>query len=70
MSAMDEQEISFSHPHDHFQRLHITAIPNTCFVLMPFDPKFHNVYNAIVSGAPWSDDGQTSRRPATGQISA
>lgn len=45
---MNEQEILFSHPHDHFSFRHITVIPNTCFVLMPFDERLTIVYETIV----------------------
>lgn len=45
---MNEQEILLSHPHDFFNLRHITVIPNTCFVLMPFDEKFTIVYETIV----------------------
>jgi hypothetical protein len=44
---MNEQEILFSHPHDHFSFRHITVIPNTCFVLMPFDERLTIVYETI-----------------------
>jgi hypothetical protein len=47
---MSESEILFSHPHDHFKLLHISVIPNTCFVLMPFDDRFRIVYETIVKG--------------------
>ena len=43
-----EQEVLFSHPHDHFNLRHITTIPNTCFVLMPFGERFTIVYQTIV----------------------
>lgn len=45
---MNEREILFSHPYDHFNFRHITVIPNTCFVLMPFDDRFTIVYETIV----------------------
>lgn len=45
---MNTQEILFSHPHDHFNHRHITVIPNTCFVLMPFEDRFKIVYETIV----------------------
>ena len=44
---MNEREVLFSHPHDHFNLLHISVIPNTCFVLMPFDERFTIVYETI-----------------------
>lgn len=45
---MYEQEVLFSHPHDHFNLRHITTVPNTCFVLMPFGERFTIVYETIV----------------------
>ena len=47
---MYEQEVLFSHPHDHFNLRHITVVPNTCFVLMPFDDRFTIVYETIAKG--------------------
>lgn len=45
---MSEREVLFSHPHDHFNLRHISIIPNTCFVLMPFDDRFKIVHETIV----------------------
>ncbi|MGH9764238.1 MAG: hypothetical protein ACREDR_28340, partial [Blastocatellia bacterium] len=45
---MNDPDILFSHPHDHFNFRHITVIPSTCFVLMPFDARFTIVYETIV----------------------
>lgn len=45
---MSEQEALFSHPHDHFRLRHMSAVPNNCFVLMPFDDRFKIVYDTIV----------------------
>lgn len=62
MSSMRDQEVFFSHPHDHFNLRHITAVPNTCFVLMPFDHRFDIVYDTIVDAlrglivCTWADD--------------
>jgi len=44
---VSKREVLFSHPHDHFNLLHISVIPNTCFVLMPFDERFKIVYETI-----------------------
>ncbi len=44
---MTTPNISFSHPHDHFNLRHTAVIPNTCFVLMPFDTKFTIVWDTI-----------------------
>jgi hypothetical protein len=46
-TTVSEREVLFSHPHDHFNLLHLSAIPNTCFVLMPFDEQFRLVYETI-----------------------
>ena len=43
MSDMSDREILLSHPHDHFALRHISVIPNTCFVLMPFNDNFQIV---------------------------
>jgi hypothetical protein len=43
----DREEIVFSHPHDHFRFLHLGVVPNTCFVLMPFEARFQIVYETI-----------------------
>jgi hypothetical protein len=47
MSDMSDREVLFSHPHDHFTLRHISVIPNTCFVLMPFDDSFQIVYETV-----------------------
>lgn len=44
---MNEHEPLFSHPHDHFNLRHITTVPNTCFVLMPFESPFTIVFETI-----------------------
>ena len=44
---MNASEISFSHPHDHFNQRHVAAVPNTCFVLMPFSKQFTIVWDTI-----------------------
>src|SRR5712691_7948729 len=44
---MSNDDIVFSHPHDHFTYRHITVVPNSCFVLMPFGDKFNPVYEII-----------------------
>jgi hypothetical protein len=43
----NSQDILLSHPHDYFTVRHTTVVPNTCFVLMPFDPGFAIVYETI-----------------------
>ncbi len=45
--SMSNEDIVFSHPHDHFSYRHVAVVPNACFVLMPFDPKFTLVYETI-----------------------
>lgn len=45
----DREEIVFSHPHDHFRYLHLGVVPNTCFVLMPFEERFRIVFDTISS---------------------
>jgi hypothetical protein len=44
---MSSDDIVFSHPHDHFTYRHVAVVPNTCFVLMPFERKFTIVYETI-----------------------
>jgi len=36
---MREENLILSHPYDFFRYQHLTSVPNTCFVLMPFDDK-------------------------------
>lgn len=45
--SMSNEDIVFSHPHDHFSYRHVAVVPNTCFVLMPFERKFTLVYEMI-----------------------
>lgn len=44
---MTSGNITLSQPFDFFQHQHLTKAPNTCFVIMPFKPKFDIVYETI-----------------------
>lgn len=47
---MNSDDIILSHPHDHFSYRRLAVVPNTCFVLMPFDASFTIVYESIAKG--------------------
>jgi hypothetical protein len=44
---MDLDDVIISHPHDYFRIQHLGIVPGTCFVLMPFAPKFRMVFETI-----------------------
>ncbi len=46
---MNNEEILLSHPHDFFRYRHLTTVPDSCFVLIPFKDKFRIVYETIAS---------------------